>query len=601
MGAKRQKYSVACYRALPRRVWQRWRADWGALSARGFKREEKKKMKRQTLLVVVALAVVLSLILAACGGTPEVVEKEVIKEVEKVVTQVVKETVKETVIVEGTPEVVEKVVEKVVEVEVTPEPEPREITFIQGVDPASLDSQVGEAGPKANVLIHMFDTLTFINDDMQTELQVAESYEVSDDNLTWRFKLREDVKFWNGAPLDAHAVKYTIDRASNEDLRAQGLNDPFPNRVKLVGAEVVDDYTIAIITETPQPLMPMWLHYLLILEPGHYESISFEDASINPMGSGAFKFVEWVRDDHVTLERNPDWWGGTPQISKLTFRPVPEASVRLSELETGSADLVVDLKPEDMGRVAAMPNARMAPVQGGRRIHIGFNTTLDHLNDVRVRQAINYAVNWDEINQALLGGLAPDRLVTVASGWIPDDLEAYPYDPEKAKALLEEAGFPMDQKMVINTPNGRYLKDVEIGQAVAAQLGQIGLDVEVIPLEWSVMNQKIQNREMEDMWLLGLGSRLNGLQDISSVLPTSLFNPTGWDSPEFVAAYEEASSHMDVEQQRPLAQEAMRIAYEGAPWLYLYRQIALYGTSSRLKDWQPRPDERIRLDTYEFP
>jgi peptide/nickel transport system substrate-binding protein len=551
-------------------------------------------MRRKELPVVLAVAVLLASLVAACAPTPQVVEKEV----EKVVTQVVQEVVKETVIVEGTPQTVEKEVTRVMEV--TPTPEPIVITILQGVDPVSMDPQVGESGPKINVLIHMFDTLTAINDDMEIVPQAAESWEVSEDNLTWRIKLRHDIHFWNGAPLDANAVKYTIDRTMNEELRAQGLNDAFPSRVKLVGAEVVDDYTVDIITETPQPLMPMWLTYLLILEPSHYESISFDEASINPMGSGAFKFVEWVKDDHVTLERNPDWWGGQPQISKLIFRPVPEAAVRLSELETGAADLVVDLKPEDMARVATMPNARIASVQGGRRIHIGFNTHLDYFKDTRVRQAFNYAVNWDEINQALLGGLAPDRLVTVSAGWVPEDLKPYPYDPEKAKALLAEAGFPMDKQLIINTPNGRYLKDVEIAQAVAAQLGQIGLQVEVVPLEWSVMNEMIQNKDMKDMWLLGLGSRLNGLQDITSALPDDLFNPGGWDNPAFVAAYEKASSYMDVEEQKPPAQEAMRIAYDDPPWIYLYRQIAIYGTSSRLSNWQPRPDERIRLDTYEF-
>jgi peptide/nickel transport system substrate-binding protein len=459
---------------------------------------------------------------------------------------------------------------------------------------------VGEAGPKANVLIHMFDTLTAIDDDMQVVPQAAESWEVSDDSLTWTFKLRDDITFWNGAPLDANAVKYTIDRTTNEELRAMGLNDPFPGRVDLNRAEVVDDYTINIVTNSPQPLMTMWLAFLNIMEPGHYESISFEEASINPMGSGAFKFVEWVKDDHILMERNPDWWGGTTEIESITYRPVPEASVRLSELETGAADLVSDLKPEDISRVAGLPNARIAVVQGGRRIHIGINVGKEYFQDVRVRQALNYAINWDEINQALLAGMAPDRLVSGTSGWVPEDLEPYPYDPEMAMQLLEEAGFPMDQELILNTPNGRYLKDVEISQAVAAQLGQIGLQVEVVPLDWSVMLPMAQNQEMNDLWLLGYGSRLNGLQDLGILTPDSVFNPGGYSNEEVNALYAEANTYVLPEDQMPLVHEANRIVKEDAPWIFLYRQIAIYGTSAELKDWVPRPDERIRLDHYHF-
>lgn len=469
------------------------------------------------------------------------------------------------------------------------------LTVLQGVDPVSLDPQVGESGPKINVLIHMFDSLTAINDDMEIVPQAATSWEAQEDNLTWRFELRDDVTFWNGEPLDANAVKYTMDRMRDEDLRGQGLNDPFPARVELDAVNVIDDYTVDLVTKSPQPLMALWLTYVFILEPSHYDSISFDEASINPMGSGAFNFIEWVRDDHVSMERNPDWWDGQPEISQLVFRPVPEGSVRLNELETGGADLITDVRPEDMERVDAIETAHIASVEGGRRVHIGFNLQREYLVDQRVRQAFNYAVNWDEISEALLNGLG-SRLVTVSSGWVPDDMHAYPYDPDQAEALLEEAGFPMDQQLVLNTPNGRYLKDVEIAQAVAAQLGQIGVQVEVIPLEWSVMNENIQNRTMEDLYLLGLGSRFNGLQDITSLRPDALFNPGGWSNERFNELLDEAQSYLDVDDQKPLVQDAMRVAYDDPPWIFLWRQVAIYGASNRLSAWNPRPDERIRLD-----
>lgn len=534
----------------------------------------------------------LMLLMVACSPQADTVE----------VTRVVTETVvEEGETVEVTRIVAEEVeVTRAVETIVTPTPGPQNITVIQGVDPTSLDPQVGESGPKANVLIHMFDYLTRITDDMEVAPQAAESWEVLDDGLTWRIKIREGITFWNGEPLDAEAVKYTMDRTMDEELQGQGLNDPFPGRVDLDRVEIVDDYTVDVITNSPQPLMGLWLSFLSILEPDHYQSISFNDASINPMGSGAYRFVEWVKDDHITLERNPDWWAGTAPYDGLLFRSVPEASVRLNELETGAADLVTDLKPEDISRVATMDNARIASVESGRRVHIGINVQREYLQDPRVGQAFNYAINWEEINEALFAGLG-NRLVSVTSGWVPEDLSPYPHDPEQAVALLEEANFPFDRTLTLHTPNGRYLKDVEIAQAVATQLGEIGVQVEVVPLDWTVMLPMALNQEMEDLWLLGYGSRLNGLEDLQPLTPESAFNPGAWNNETFNELYEEASALLDPAEQRPPVQEAIRVAYENPPWIFIYRQVAIYGVSSQLDDWQPRPDERIRLDGFSLP
>jgi peptide/nickel transport system substrate-binding protein len=546
-------------------------------------------MKRRDISLVLVILTVLASLLAACGQPAEEGTEEVAPETTELPT-------------EAPTEAPTEVPTESVEDEGGEEPEgaAANVVVAQGVDPASLDPQVGESGPKINVLIHMLDTVFAINDDMEVVPQVAESWEVLNDNLTWRIKLREDVTFWNGEPLDAEAVKYTIDRTVNEDLIAQGLNDPFPSRVKLVSAEVVDDYTIDINTETPQPLMPLRLTYLFILEPTHYESISFEDASINPMGSGAYKFVEWVKDDHVTMVRNPDWWGGEAEIGKLTFRAISESAVRFSELETGGAHLITDVKPEDLDRVESMPHAHVSWINGGRRIFIGFNMDKEYFQEPEVRQAFNYAVDWSEISEGLFAGMGGERLTSVAAGWLPEDLEPYPYDPEKAQSMLDEAGFPMDQKLTLNTPNGRYLKDVEIGQAVAGQLGEIGIEVEVVPLEWSVMLDNIHNRTMEDLFLLGLGSRFIGLQDLDSLRPDGTFNAGGWVNEDYLAAREKANSYMAVEEQKPHVQDAIRAAYQDPPWIFLYNQLSMYGVDDMLAGWQARPDERIRLDHLEL-
>src|SRR5262249_41469542 len=151
------------------------------------------------------------------------------------------------------------------------------------------------------------------------------------------------------------------------------------------------------------------------------------------------------------------------------------------------------------------------------------------------------------------------RLIGVTAGWLPDDLKPYPYDAEKAKALLSEASFPMDQPLILDTPVARYLKDKDIAQVIAAQLGRLGLKVQVQPFEWSVFSEKTAKKTIDDLYLVGYGSRLNGLQDLESQATDSLFNPGSWSNAEYDQLFKEATSLLTPEQQRPIVQKAIRV------------------------------------------
>lgn len=561
-------------------------------------------MKKTNLWLALLVIVILSLFLTACGtSAPEVVERVVTKEVEKVVTQVVVETV----VVEGTPQVVEKVVTSVVEVEkvVTATPEPAEpqrpVVIVQGIDPPSLDPQFNESGAASNIYAHMFDGLIGYDRDMNIVPEAAESYELLDDGVTWQFKIRQGIEFWNGEPLDAHAVKFTLDRMGDETLREQGLNDPYYGRVGFDHADVVDDYTINIVLKEPSVLFPVYTTFVRILAPGYYEEHPPEETAIMPMGSGPWMFEEWVKDDHITLVANPNYWLGKPEIETLIFRPVPESSVRTAMLETGEADIVDNLAPDDVGRIEAQDNLRTSIAVGGRRVHIEIPTENPIFQDRRVRQAMNYAVDFDTINETILGGLAYGRMAVPVNGdhWINSDIDPYPYDPDKAIALLEEAGWDPATEVIIYSPTGRYVKDKELGQIVAAYLQDVGINATHETLEWSVYSEKGRNSEWDMPWMIGWGSRFFGPDDLSIFFPGSGFQGSQWlenteRGPEAVELYQQMLGSTDEEELQQLVWEIQDIFVEEAPWIFLWKQVALFGVNKRI-DWEGSGNTRIDL------
>ena len=557
-------------------------------------------MKKINMRVVFFLIIVLSQFLAACtASAPEVVERVVTQEVEKIVV--------ETVVVEGTPQIVEKVVTTVVEVEkvVTATPEPAEaqkpVVIVQGIDPPSLDPQFNESGAASNIYAQMFDGLIGYDRDMNIVPDAAESYELLDDGITWQFKIRQGIEFWNGEPLDAHAVKFTLDRMGDEKLREQGLNDPYYTRVGFDHADVVDDYTINIVLKEPSVLFPVYTTFIRILAPGYYAEHTPEETALAPMGSGPWMFEEWVKDDHITLVANPNYWQGKPEIETVIFRPVPESSVRTAMLETGEADIVDNLSPDDVERVESQDDLRTSIAVGGRRVHIGIPTENPLFQDRRVRQAMNYAVDFETINETILGGLAYGRMAVPVNGdhWINPNLDPYPYDPDKARALLDEAGWDPSTEVTIYTPAGRYVKDKELGQIVAAYLQDVGINAQHETLEWSVYSPKARAAEFEMPWMIGWGSRFFGPDDLSIFFPGSGFQGSEWlenteRGAEAADLYKEMLGTTDEQRLQELVWEIQDIFVEEAPWIFLWKQVALFGVNNRL-DWEGAGNTRIDL------
>lgn len=466
------------------------------------------------------------------------------------------------------------------------------VVVVSGVDANTLDPHFMQTvNPEWLLRNHIFDGLVWRDDSMRTVPMLAESWNTLDDR-TWVFKLRKGVTFHNGEVFNAASVRFTFERARDPKLKA--LNRT-PKDIDLDRVEIVDDYTVRLITKSPSPSLLSRLFEFVMLPPKYYGTASPQEAARRPIGSGPYTFVEWVRDERIVLEANPNYWRGLAKIKTVVWRPIPEAGTRIAELLTGGADIIVNVPP-DQAKGLNTKTTRSESIQGLRKIHIGMKMQPGSpLADKRVRHALNYAVDVETICRTVLGGYCK-RMASFVNA--PNDnpaLKPWPYDPGKTKELLTAAGYPNGFGVTLDTPDGRYMKDKDVAQAVADYLTKVGVKAAVRPLAWSVFfGQMVKLRKTDEIYLLGLGTFVDPLIEVQMLVHDHVNNATGWLSNEYEDLYKTASATMNDAKRQQLLFRMQEIAWEEAPWIWLYKQYDIYGVSRRLS-WKPRPDERIYL------
>ncbi|MEK6712371.1 MAG: ABC transporter substrate-binding protein [Nitrospinota bacterium] len=483
----------------------------------------------------------------------------------------------------------------------------RPLTILVSVEANTLDPHFATSTLEWAILMNVQEPLVSRSDDMQIAPALAEKWEVDSTQKVWTFRLRKGVKFQNGEPLDARAVKYTFDRMLDKTLKARIT---IPSRIALEKVEEVDGHTVRLHTRTPIAIVPVWLVNAFILPPKYYASTPAKEVLGRPVGTGPYKVAEWVKDSHIRMEANPEWWGGKPAIPAALWRPVPEASARLAELETGSADLITNITG-DQARVLleAKKGFQALGVQGGRRIYIGIRTDWGPFGDARVRQAMNHAVNFELIAQKFLHGHGSRMASVVLPPNENPALRPYAYDPAKAKALLAEAGLKDSDgdgvleangqplKLKLDVPVARYLQGVEIAEAAAADLRAVGIHVEVQPLEWSVFLSNRRKKTLSPLYFHGFSSAFNEETDLGVLWPSLFANLTAWNHAGFVESYGSLRRAFSAEERKKLSYGLQALIHEEAPWIFLCAQHDFFGGSTRIA-WVPRPDERIYLPAF---
>jgi len=475
---------------------------------------------------------------------------------------------------------------------------PDQIVVAQAADAYTMDPGRHSVFPTANILFHIYDALITIAPDGAFRPALALDWS-NPDPLTWRFRLRPGVRFHNGEPFDAAAVKASFDRVLDPAFRS-----PYYSRISAIsGVSVVDPGTVEFHTRKPFPTMLFSLYeasFAALITPPAYLAQKGPDAlGTAPVGTGPYRFVEWRKDDRVVLEANPDYWGGKPAIARAVFRPIKETRTRIAELRSGGVQLAVDIPPEDIAGLDGGAT-RIVNIPSDFIYFFAFDTLKPSpLQDKRVRQAINHAVDVAAIQKALLGGLGtrialalPANAFGADPSWTP-----YPFDPARAKALLAEAGYPDGLTIPMVGRQGRYLKDREIMEATAGFLRRVGIKVQPQYLEAGVWEQVSERKGREGMAFPGWSGRDPDLV-WWPILRSGQYQ-SYYANPALDMLLDEGRATLEPERRRALYRQAAAIIKEEAPHLPLLQPPLIYGMDSRLR-WSPRTDSMIDLRGASF-
>ncbi|MBM4420903.1 MAG: hypothetical protein FJ034_04850, partial [Chloroflexi bacterium] len=350
------------------------------------------------------------------------------------------------------------------------------LTYAASADITSLDPPNSGDVTSGAALFLVYDSLVGATPDLQLIPKLATSWQA--DGTAWTFELRRGVRFHDGTPFNAAAVKAHFDRLLGPEntLRAGVW------RAVLERVDVVSEFTNRFITKFPFADMPTMLSLrsaVQIESPDAFKKFG-KDLARNPVGTGPFKFSEWIKDERFVAVRNDDYWGGAPYLDKVIIRPVPDAQARLIALESGDVQLAIRMSPENVGRLDANERLKKEAKTTTRTMFIGMNVRKKPFSDPRVRQALNYAVDKRSIVANIYGGLAEALGTHVPPGVAGYSAVApFPYDPAKAKQLLAEAGYPNGFSTTLVGTKGAYPKDFELDQAIQLQLKAVGVDVKL--------------------------------------------------------------------------------------------------------------------------
>lgn len=487
---------------------------------------------------------------------------------------------------------------------------PNVLVVGQIAEPASLDPHVSTAANDFRIAVNIYDGLVRnAPGTLEIEPALATDWTISEDGLEYVFNLREGVSFHDGTPFNAEAVKFNFDRMLDES-HPQASTGPFPLAFffsSVDSVEVVDDLTVKFTLN--EPFAPFMSNLAsptgLIVSPAAVEQYG-ADYGRNPVGTGPFKFEEWRSNTSVVASRNDAYWDGAPALEAVIFRPITDANTRVAEMLSGGIDVLLETPPDNVAQFANDANYQVVEAVGPHVWYVMLNAKEGPFADVRVRQAVNYAVNKESLVNDVLQGTAE-----VSAGPIPpafnwaynEDVAPYPYDPEKARALLAEAGAEGASLTFLVTEGGSGMLDpVPMGTAIQADLAAVGLDVEIQTYEWntflSEVNPGLEGKaDMAEMaWMTTDPDTLPFLTLRSAAFPAEGgFNSSYYSNPDVDELLDQARLSTDPEERGDLYKQVQAITHEDAPWLFVanWKQNAV--VTSAVGDFELQPDFSLVL------
>ncbi len=452
--------------------------------------------------------------------------------------------------------------------------------------------------------------VTFPEESTQVVPGLAESWTISKDGLQYSFKLRRGITFHDGTPLNAEAVKFSIERQINPSHPAYKLGKyPFANfffgNVKAV--EVLSEERVAFLLNEPRA------SFLSILTAGAASIVSptavmkwGPDYPTHPVGTGPFRFASWDRGQRVVLEKNPTYWKYPVKVERVIYRPIVEDQARLTELLTGTLDVIVGVPADFVSQLEQNPKITLLKQVGAHVWYLGMNNQKKPFDDKRVRQALNYAVNKDAIVKDVLKGTGASSRGPVLPGtWGADPaLKAYPYDPERAKKLLAEAGYPNGFSTTLWVPESGSGMQAPVAMSTVMQsnLKAVGVNVSLQTMEWGAYLAKLRTKEQELFALSWMAGTEDPDMVMYPLLHSSQWTPVGpnralYKNPRFDALLQQARLTTDQTKRAQLYKEAQRILVDDAPWVFVDHEIQIAALSKRVQGFKLHPSFDLRVET----
>ena len=469
------------------------------------------------------------------------------------------------------------------------------LRIAQGTDPQTLDAQASTVSQSLNVSREIEESLTTFDFKTKKFVPILATSWKQISPTTVEYRLRKGVRFTNGEPFTAAVVKFSIDRMKDPAFKSPGAL--FANIVSAV--KVVDKHTIRLSAKPASPLLQLYASRIPMVPPRYVRQHGNDYFSRHPVGTGPYVLSSWVKDDHVTLKANPRYWGGKPSIGTVVFRSIPNAATRLAALRSGEVDIIEELEPSDVGQ-AKRAGLRAMVVPSLRVVNIQFNYLKGGpLKDIRVRQALNYAVDKDAIVEHILGGygrVLDGQMVSPEYIGHNSALRPYRYNPEKAKQLLAAAGYNSSHKLSLTLygPQGRYVGDAETLQAVAGYLQKVGVDATAQLMDWGIFLQRVLAKDVAPA-----NYSANAPPPDAGVLYQFNLTCDGsfsqYCNPGMSAQVKKANTIVDPgKRARFLRRLSVELRKE-APMLFLNQINDIYGVRSNVHGFAPNPDENFLL------
>ncbi len=487
-------------------------------------------------------------------------------------------------------------------------------------EPTSIDPHYHNLTPNNGLSRNVFDGLINPDDKQRLQPGLAVSWKPLDDT-TWEFKLRQGVRFHDGSPFTADDVLFTAERAANVP------NSPssFGTYLKGKSFKKIDDFTIQVSTERPYPLMPNDLAQINIVSKKAAMGATTEDYNSGKaaIGTGPFKFVEWVPGDRLVLERNDDYWGKKPEWSKVVIKPIRSGPARVAALLAGDVDFIDSVPTTDIARLKGEPKVALSQGVSNRVIYlhldhfrddspyvkaVGGGSIKNPLRDVRVRKAISKAINRPVIVERVMEGVAIQAGQLLPEGFfaISPNLKPEAYDPAAAKQLLADAGVGDGFELTIHGPNDRYINDAKIAEAIAQMLSRIGIKMAVETMPKSVYFKRASRGAPDGSpefsfvlvgWGAGTGEPSSPLKSLVHTYDKArgfgASNRGRYSNPKIDKMIEDALATVDDDKRSKLLQTATEMAIDDLAIIPLHYQVNTWAARKGIK-YKARTDEQTK-------